>query len=321
MEGKVIVDIHIHIGAPENPEGLAYWSGKFERTAAFFAMKAMTGNLFKPSTEDRIRKYLIDVISGSEKVEKAVLLALDEVYDEDGRARKELTNFYVSNDYIKEIAEENNKVLKGYSLHPYRKDFKEEIDRVKQEAVLLKLIPSAQMFNPSSKRAKAFWKKAAEAEIPVLAHTGPEYAIPTSDESYNKYNDPIFLKPALDLGVTLIAAHCATPYFWIFDQSYKKHFEHLLQMFNEREKQGWNLYADISALATPTRIPYIKRIIDGIPAGRLFFGSDYPIPISTLGYKVTEEPKNSLDLYIEILKAAGSPEEIFGNWARTFPLK
>lgn len=315
----MIVDIHMHIGAPYREDGKAYWSSKFENTAAFFAMKAMIGHLFQPITEEKIVSHLENIINSSTEVEKVVLLALDEVYDENGNLRKDLTNLFVSNDLIKEFSSSNDRILKGYSIHPYRKDAIELLEKAKEEgASLIKLIPSSQMFNPASEILVKYWKKIAELRLPVLIHTGPEYAIPTSDKKFNEYNDPKYLVSALDEGVIIIAAHCATPYFWVFDAPYEKHFSNLIELFNEREKRGWNLYADVSALATPTRIPYIKKILNNFPAERLFFGSDYPIPISTLGYEIKDKPSNPLDLYVKLLKTAGFPENVFHNWSTLF---
>ncbi len=308
----MIIDIHIHIAKPGKPGDESYWSGKFSSSPAFMYMVLLSGNLFSPLTAEAIENHILSIIENSQTVEKAVLLALDEVYDENGERRPELTHLYVSNSYIRKLSETHDKVLKGYSIHPHRKDFKEQLARAKEEgAFLIKLIPSSQMFDPSSEKIKGFWKTMAELSIPALCHTGPEYAIPTSDSSYNKYNDPEYLIPALDEGATIIVAHCATPYFGVFDTPYEMHYSNLVKLFNSAEKRGWKLYADISALATPFRYEYIKRILRDLPQERLLFGSDYPIPISTMG--IVPPDKNPLDLYISFLKEMGFKEGVFHN--------
>lgn len=47
----------------------------------------------------------------------------------------------------------------------------------------------------------------AAAGLPLLAHTGGEHTVPQIDP---KLADPATLTGALDRGVTVIAAHCAT---------------------------------------------------------------------------------------------------------------
>ncbi len=137
------------------------------------------------------------------------------------------------------------------------------------------------------------------------------------------------LKKALDVGVRVIAAHCATPYLGGILPADRNYFEELIKLLRSSEKKGWDLYADLSAFCTPTRIPYLKRIKEEIgqgtiPPSRFLYGSDFPIPIVNINLfkeplnlkELLEhmgEKGNPLDNNRDILEEFGIPESIFTN--------
>ena len=129
----------------------------------------------------------------------------------------------------------------------------------------------------------------------------------------------------------MIVAHCALPYFWLLDAEYQDDFREFLRLFKEAEKRNWNLYADISAITGPLRLPYIEKIMEQVPAKRLLFGSDYPIPLSELSYNKSTNffawlkfitkvmfMKNPLDKNYLIVKEMGFDERLFINAQNLF---
>jgi uncharacterized protein len=71
-----------------------------------------------------------------------VLLACDDVYQEDGTPRPDLSRIYVPNEYVLELSRREPKFLPGISIHPARKDALELLEAgVEAGAVLLKLLP------------------------------------------------------------------------------------------------------------------------------------------------------------------------------------
>jgi predicted TIM-barrel fold metal-dependent hydrolase len=324
-----IIDMHIHFGANDEESG-CYWSKEFTTSIAYFAMLLVSKFCFKKVTIAKIRKHLLGVINSAEYVKKSVILALDQVFDELGNSNlKEWTHLYVPNSYVVGLSNDNPRVLFGASIHPYRKDWQEEFEYcLNNKAVLCKWIPSSQMIYPASPKCIPFYKKLAEHNLPLLCHTGPEYAIPTSSPHAKDFDNPEHLRPALKEGVTVIAAHCALPYFGPLDTDYKKEFAGL---FEDAEKYNWKLYADLSAICSPLRAPYIERIKRVVPPERLLFGSDYPIPLSEISYnkspnffawlrymkKVIFE-KNPLDKNYLVIKEMGFAESIFSNASRLF---
>ena len=327
-----IIDMHIHFGAPEDKASGCYWSKEFEKSVAYIAILLFTQSLFKKVDIRRVEKHLFKVIYGSRNVNRSVLLAMDQVYDVDGQLRPDLTHLHVPNNYIAKLASKNDRILVGASIHPYRKDWEAEFDRcLEYRSVLCKWIPSSQMIDPDHELCEPFYEKLVAHNMPLLVHAGPEYAIPTSDKKYNRFNNPKYLSKALDYGVTVIMAHCALPYFWLLDVEYQEHFDELLRLFEEAEEKDWNLYADVSAITGPLRLPYIKQIQEDVPQERLLFGSDYPIPLSELSYNKSTNflswlrfilkvifMKNPLDKNYEIVRGMGFDETIFTNPAALF---
>jgi predicted TIM-barrel fold metal-dependent hydrolase len=286
--GPIVVDFHVHFGSPRDEASGCYWSEKFEKTAAYAAMLLLTKHLFQKISFSAVHRHLIGVIRGSRFVNQAVLLALDQVYDGRGKVRPEWTHLHVPNRCIRGIAAGNPRILFGASVHPLRPDWEDALDEsLELGAVLCKWIPSAQMIDLREARTLSrFYQKLSDSGLPLLCHAGPEYSIPSSfpDAEAHAANDPENLRPALEAGVTVVIAHCALPYFGVFDRPYEDDFRAFLELFNQSESRRWNLYADLSALTGCFRLRYVREEILRLPHERLLMGSDYPIPISELSH-------------------------------------
>ncbi len=199
----------------------------------------------------------------------AVLLAQDEVYHPDGRKMEGFGSFYVPNDYVFKVAREHPEFLPACSIHPARADALDELDRcLEAGAVAMKCLPNCHNIDCNDPRYRPFWKRMAEAGLPLLAHTGGEHTVPVIEA---KYADPRVLRLPLECGVNVIAAHCATK-SGLLDPEY---FFVLAEMFSEHP----NLYADTSAFNVPLRGRYVRECLTEKLAPRLVHGSDFPVPV------------------------------------------
>ncbi|RPI00187.1 MAG: hypothetical protein EHM72_09945 [Calditrichaeota bacterium] len=327
-----VIDLHVHFGAPPDSQSGCYWSEEFTKTAAYIAMLLLTKSLGKKVDFNRVKNHLLGVINGAVNTHQAVLLGLDEVYDEQGLVHREWTHLHTPNRFLAELTRENPRLLWGASVHPYRQDWQTELDFcLEQRAVLCKWIPSSMLINPESPKCIPIYKKLAEHQLPLLCHAGPEYAIPTSNEVYNRYNNPKYLKPALEQGVTVILAHCALPYFDVADQPYLDDYNDFLKLLKKADDNGWKLYADLSAVAGPLRARFIPQLLAEVPPERLLYGSDYPIPISEFSYNKSRglifwlkymmrlfRIKNPLDKNFEIIEGMGFDEQVFYRAGKLF---
>ncbi|MGD0781441.1 MAG: amidohydrolase family protein [Candidatus Aminicenantales bacterium] len=326
------IDMHVHFGAPGDPArgDPCYWSEEFTRSAAYKAFRLITGTWLTKLDLAKAKKLMIRAVESAEMVDSCVLLALDQVYDESGRPHlKDRTHLYVSNEVIRDLAEENPELFFfGASVHPYRPDWRDRLDAaIADGAVLCKWLPSAQQIDPSHPLCEPFYEKLAAHKLPLLCHAGPELSIPTSDHAFDVFNNPKYLEKALRAGVPVIVAHCALPFDFPAntDLDTFEPYRELIRLVRLAETEGWPVYADLSALLF-FRDRYIRRVIADIPPHRLLFGSDYPIPMSDLAYKEklsfpvwlrrfwrSLTQKNLLDKNYLLLQDMGFDPSVFSN--------
>jgi predicted TIM-barrel fold metal-dependent hydrolase len=199
----------------------------------------------------------------------AVILANDQVYDEQGKLMPDKGSFYVPNDYVFTLARQHPEFLPAVSIHPARPDALEELDRcLTAGAVMMKCLPNCHNINCNDRRFTKFWEHMAEAKLPLLAHTGGEHTLPVLRP---EYADPRVLALPLECGVNVIAAHCGTK-SGITDPEYFHIFAGLTRRFE-------NLYGDTSAFNVPLRGRHLKKCLESPLSERLVHGSDYPVPV------------------------------------------
>jgi len=331
-----VIDIHVHFGAPEDQVSGCYWSEEFESGVAFFAFRLVTSSLFRKIDIGYIKKHLLKVINAAKHVDKCVLLALDQVYDENGKVydqngEERRTHLHVPNSYLAKLARQHDRILFGASVHPYRLDWKDELQYcLDNKAVLCKWIPSSQQIDLTNSKCLPFYEKLAEYKLPLLCHVGPEGAIPPFDKPSQELNNPRLLRNALDAGVTVIAAHAALPLLPPPLES-DKPYQELVALFREAESNGWKLFADLSAINLGPRGMYVEKLKKDIPPERLIFGSDYPIPILDTSQKPnfsighwlkhffqTILIKNPLDKNFSLIENMDFDECIFTNASKLF---
>ena len=225
---------------------------------------------FTHATFDQIYvERLVSMIQTS-SLDHALLLAQDEVFNEDG-TKRDFGSFHVPNDYLFSVCERHPEFFPAASIHPARRDALEELDHsLARGARALKLLPNCHNVNCSLPQYDRFWEKMAAAGLPLLAHTGGEMTVPVANKLYE---NPEYLRRPLEIGVKVIAAHVASRSSW-FDPDY---FEHLAAMMLEFPQ----LYADTSALNTPFRSAAFRKVLEHPLQERFLHGSDYPVPIGS----------------------------------------
>ncbi len=299
-----VIDVHVHLAAlPEGDNG-CYISPRMMRSPLFrFMTWWQKLEISRPSVANSTYvERLIKELDRSEKVKKAVLLGMDGVYDEKGQLELAHTDFLISNRYLLQVCKRHpDHFLPGVSINPQRRDSIEELERcVEEGAVLVKVLPNAQSFDPSDKRYIPFYRALAKYRIPLLSHVGYEFSLIGKDQSAG---DPERLRVALDEGVCVIAAH-ACSYGLMFPEPYFK-------VFREFAHRYTNFYADASALTLPNRARtlFLLRRHPELH-DRLIFGTDYPLPVFSYpalgsGYRRTTEAASSFDRQALVLESLG----------------
>ena len=270
---KTLIDCHVHLAALPDGDNGCYISPKM-LMSPLFRFLLWKHQLAPDKPREANQKYLDDLLGelrASRYVQKAVLLGMDGVYDQNGRLDQTHTDFLINNDYVLKTARAYpNEFLAGVSINPQRRDAVEEVRRCAEAgATLVKVLPNAQQFNPADPHYKAFYRALAERKLPFLSHVGYEFSLIGKDQSVG---DPERLRVALDEGATVIAAH-ACSYGLIL-------FEKFLPTLRDFVKRYPNFYADISALTLPNRLRmllHLRRYPE--IQERLLFGTDYPLSV------------------------------------------
>jgi predicted TIM-barrel fold metal-dependent hydrolase len=282
----------------------------------------------------------------SKEIQGVVLLGLDALYGpRSGKLDKKRTDLWVSNRFLAtKVKELNDQLMKendpqkkekrfywGASVSPNRKDWRMEMEFVMSDpnAVLMKLIPSVQHIDLRDPEHKSYYESLAKNRMPLLCHVGPEYSFPEGIRE-NERDHFRFLEKPLECGVTVIAAHCATPVFPT-DKDETKEFYRFMQGANSGSKV--QLWGDTSAFSLLTRIPILEEILETFPPEWLVHGSDFPIPIegwvhlpgfthdvTWQEYEQIKKTENLLDKDVVIKRAHGFSDSILQNAGKVLRL-
>jgi len=213
---------------------------------------------------------------------KTCVLALDHGYDTSGAVDREHTALYVPNDYVLRLADEHpDEFVAGVSIHPHRKDALAELDRcAARGARIVKWLPNSMGIDPASPACDAFYDRMRERGMTLLSHGGEERALA---QGALELGNPLRLRRALDRGVRVIVAHCASMGTATdLDDPARgevEAFELFLRMMGEDHGRG-RLYGDISAVAFRNRDPRVLRtLLERTDLHeRLIDGTDWPLP-------------------------------------------
>jgi predicted TIM-barrel fold metal-dependent hydrolase len=313
------VDIHVHVlGNGKSGSGcrfsLRWWQ------APFIQLMAQHIGLQVSRQDPELDRLFVERLRAwvrESSIYQAVILACDDVYDAYGTQHPGLSGLFVPNDYVLALARRFPEFLPGVSIHPARKDSLDELERCAQAgAVLLKLLPCVQVVECSNSRYKPFWERLAKLGLPLLAHTGGEFSLPTYRYDLQSVET---LRLPLECGATVIAAHCGAPALpWHRD--YFDQFDKMRRVFP-------NLFGDISALSQATHLRTLARL--RADSRQVLYCSDYPVVTSvfwswTKGWVSRSEferlrsIQNPLEKKFRLTKALGFPDRIFTDfWSLT----
>ena len=325
-----VVDMHCHVNGIGAGESGCFISDEFRndwRYQHYLKSFGVSEQELNEKGDSLVVERLSEMLTESECVKKAVVVAMDGVYDSDGLLDTNRTQVYVPNDFVaKAVAVERhrNKLFFGASVNPYRNDWRAQLDLAHaNRAVLVKWIPSVMNIDPSDPKLIPFYKKLVELKLPLLTHAGEDQSFPTASD---ELCDPERLRLPLKCGVKVIAAHIASTGSYHGECS----TDRLVRMMKEYS----NLYSDISSLTQVNKLGYMKKALSPKKfEGRLFYGSDFPLIniklplinallVSPRYYfvrfthkqrKAISSLKNRWDVDVRIKQELGTPADVFAR--------
>ena len=280
-----IVDYHAHLigtgsGCEVNPAMLSS-RHPFKRLEAEVYLRA-AGVKSLDRFDEQFVARLVSLTRGFGRPIKIHILAFDHFYHPDGTLDRDRSEFYVPNERVLALAEQYPDVFEPVlSVHPYRTDALAELDKgAAKGARFVKWLPNAMGIDPLDPRCDPYYRRMVELHLILLTHTGTERAVTARDAQ--ALGNPLRLRRALDAGVKVIMAHCASlGRNEDLDHPGKMaaNFDLFLRMMGEKRYQG-RLFGDLSAMTQVNRMPRPLLTLLRRPdlQGRLVNGSDYPLP-------------------------------------------
>lgn len=198
------IDFHAHLLNP---------NVSFSRFYDRMAITLFAGKLGADKNELLNRKYdafvdsFIDNIRGSKYVKKSVVLPVDAKFDAKGREiDRDRTVCSSNEDILKEYKKYPNEIIPFFSINPNRLDALDLIDKyVSLGFKGAKFLQNYWDIDINDKRYIPYFEKIKEYDIPIIIHTGSEYAI----ESNRLYERLDVTNQAIDIGCKVVIAHFA----------------------------------------------------------------------------------------------------------------
>lgn len=310
------IDLHVHLtGTGPGPGATdhgCFVSPRMARTATYHALKRINGIthadpvLATRAMADRV----VSVVESATELDYACIFAMDGVYTASGELDVAQSHLYVPNSWAFEVCRRSPKLLPVISINPQRQDAIAELEKWGPLAVAMKWLGPLQKFDPTRGEFARFYDLMAALQLPVIAHSGCEHTFPNMAQHLG---NPALYEPLLKRGIPVIFSHCGTGSFMHPGHDYSEEFVAMLSRYD-------HVYGDTSAFSSLVRWKQVRRFSADRFIGRIFHGSDWPIPSSSiyflgqLGFNRVyslERNRHPLDRDVATKRAMGMPEAVF----------
>ncbi len=281
-------DFHVHLlglgsgasGASVNPR-LRSWRHPIDHARFLIYLDAAGVDDLARADRDYVERFA-DLVRTSPVGGRYLMLPFDWRWSPGGRIDAPHSEFHVPNDYAFAIAEKSAAFEPALSVHPYRSDALAELEAgAARGAWIVKWLPNAMGIDPADARCFAFYERMAELGLVLLSHAGVERAVHASEDQ--ELGNPLRLRAALDRGVRVVVAHCASlgegrdldaP-----GEPARPSFELFLRLMDDGRYAGL-VWGEISGVTQINRFQTVLATLlerEDLHA-RLVNGSDYPLP-------------------------------------------
>lgn len=318
------IDLHAHLAGCGTSNSGCWLSPAFRRRYTFRLLRLLHGitdEQMRTTIDQDWAARIAQRVRDSE-LDRAVVLGFDGVYDDAGRLDLERSQMVVPPEWVFEASRLHpDALIPGPSLNPRRRDAMERLEEcIERGAVLLKWLPSAQGMDPSSPSLAPFYRRMAEAGLPLLVHAGGGEQ--TFREIAPHLRDVRLLHAPLRAGVPVVCAHSGARVHLSRDPDQ-------IPLLREMLAQYPHLWVDNSGLANPSRFAHLPRLArDPVLTERTLYGSDFPVPSNAIYYLHRlgpgevwrlERERNPLQRDLELKRALGYPDATLTRAAEVLP--
>ena len=296
VDPAALWDVHVHLlgvgggtsGVWLHPDMDRWWHPVEYVRKRFFLNAACTAE--EPGADPQYYHELLRLLRDFPGPARLLLLAFDYAHDTQGAMDRDGSTMHVPNRHAAAVAARHPGAF-GWiaSIHPYRADAVSALeDAARGGALAVKWLPPGQGMDPADARCDSFYEAMARLHLPLLTHAGDERSVRAGGR--NALGNPLRLRRALDHGVRVIVAHCASLGAGVdldrgADGPEVSNFDLFARLMGEARYEKL-LYGDISALGLLGRngeeLGAVLR--QGEWHERLLYGSDYPLPGAPLLY-------------------------------------
>jgi predicted TIM-barrel fold metal-dependent hydrolase len=320
------VDIHVHL-----LNSKVAFDRFYDKVAITFFGKKLGVDPAKliANPYETYTSSLTDMIRNSEHINQIALFGVDARVDEKGNVLHQDLTVCGTNDELLDLYHKNKDVvIPFFSINPMRPDALDLIDKYVEHGFKgAKFLQNYWNIDTREDRYRPYFEKLKKYDLPLIVHIGSESSV----HSYKACEGINMLDHPLAVGVNVIAAHMALDYepLHIFKtlsknpKNFNEDYFTLLQMLEQHD----NLYADVSALLTPVRAKVLPHLSQQTQIhDKLLFGTDYPVPFSTIftSYDLPwkkrfelERTQNPFDRYTKaILEYFDQTNPIYTNYTK-----
>ena len=291
LDSTQVWDCHAHlIGTGDSGSGIVLnahmdsWLSPVQYARRLFFLNAGCAHEAREGVDRAYVERMHNLIDGMRPGFKLVLYAFERAHDERGMPDPEHSDVYVPDAYAERVAKADPQYFEWVaSIHPYRADAVHALERAKRGGARgVKWLPSAMNIDPASARCDSFYRALSRLDLPLISHAGLERAV--LGRGAHDYGNPLRLRRALDAGVRVVIAHCASmgedrdldkgP-----NGPYVESFALFARLMREPSYERL-LFGDTAGMTQLNRAgPALSRVIEEEAwHSRLLNGSDYPLP-------------------------------------------
>jgi uncharacterized protein len=301
------IDVHVHLAGQGTDESGCWISPAFRRRPTYLLLRLRHGAGSDPEWAEMVAARV-----RASELDRAVALGFDAVYDLQGVPDRARSQMIVPHRWVLEVCHRTRELLPGPSVNPGRRDALEALEEcIEGGAVLIKWLPTVQAIDPAAAANLPFFRRMAEAGIPLLVHSGGSEQ--TFAEVAPHLSGLARLLPALREGVRVIVAHSGVPVRIRGDRDELPQLRQMLEAFPD-------LWVDNSGISNPSRFQHLPALArDPLIVSRTLHGSDFPVPSNAFYYPAAlglrrvaelEAIRNRMQRDIEIKRALGYPDEV-----------